>query len=191
MNSNKEKSLVWWGSLSIEQREQCYLKYKPYTTSLISELKPAEIQKIWAVETEDVTPYIEPIEEINDTLETAARKQYENDDYDSDTDNTLSLYLSGARFGANWQKEQHLKKHENEKTNEFLTKLKSNFDCLKKEDEEKYKALQESHRNLWDKCNCYEILISDILGNTKDDKRMHDWVKSRFDEIKDSQNEKE
>jgi hypothetical protein len=65
MNSNREKSLVWWGSLSIEQRKQYYLKYKPYTTSLISELKPAEIQKIWAVETEDVTPYIEPIEEVS------------------------------------------------------------------------------------------------------------------------------
>ena len=58
---------------------------------------------------EDVTPYIEPKEEVsdrNDCLETAARKQYENVGYDIDTDGTMSLYISGSNFGANWQKEQ-------------------------------------------------------------------------------------
>ena len=59
------------------------------------------------VNSEDVTPYIESIEESSDysTLELAARCQYENVGYDKD-DGTMSLYIKGALFGANWQKEQ-------------------------------------------------------------------------------------
>ena len=53
---------------------------------------------------EDVTPYIEPREEVSD-IELAARNQYYNVGYDKD-DGTMSLYIKGAEFGTNWQKEQ-------------------------------------------------------------------------------------
>jgi hypothetical protein len=64
---------------------------------------------------EDVTPYIEPIEDVNDTLEAAAKEYamkmwggYFNDKYlDIAIDNTVGeISIKDFFAGANWQKEQ-------------------------------------------------------------------------------------
>jgi hypothetical protein len=56
------------------------------------------------------------------TVEEAARFQYNNVGYSKEEDGTLGLYINGAIVGANWQKEQ---------------------------DKAKYKALEESHAELF------------------------------------------
>ena len=116
----RQTAIEWWEGLSSARKTQLCDTNMAITGGLRrwETLKDRDIEAIWLAESieapEDVTPYIEPIEEGNDNFDDVIEKEAEirypvlghSSPNKSPYVGTKKTFKHGCNFGANWQKEQ-------------------------------------------------------------------------------------
>ena len=84
------------------------LAIKQYNEEIHIDLIGDDLYTLDESEIDDFEKWLLKSTSPTETVEQAARKQYKNVGYDG-SENSIGMYISGAEFGANWQKQQSQK----------------------------------------------------------------------------------